>query len=71
MASALEFLRVILRGALADPKARGQISADSAAAAAKLLDSVKITTETVRVRVSTSLSQDMLGIPAAAGSVAH
>ena len=66
VAGTLELLRALFRGAMADPKARGQMSADSAAALGKALDAAKITTETVRVRLLVSLTPEMLRIPPAA-----
>jgi len=65
VASALDLLRNIFRGAMADPKARGQMPAESAAATSKLLEGMKITTESTRVRLLVSLTPDMLRLPAA------
>ena len=63
VAGTLELLRGILRGALADPKARGQMPPESAAAAGKLLENMKITTEEMRARVLVAVTPEMLRLP--------
>jgi hypothetical protein len=60
VANALQFLRTILRGAMSDPKTRGQMPAQSAAAAQKLLETIKITTDAERVRLLVSLTPELL-----------
>ena len=60
VASALELMRGLFRGALADPRARGRMTAESADATGKLLDSINITTDAVRVRLLVSVTPQML-----------
>jgi hypothetical protein len=65
VANALQFLRTILRGAMSDPKSRGQMPAQSAAAAQKLLETINITTDAERVRLLVSLTPDLLRLATA------
>jgi hypothetical protein len=60
VAGTLELLRGIFRGALSNPKARGQMPAESAVATGKLLDAMKITTEAERARILVSVTPEML-----------
>ncbi len=62
VAGTLELMRALFRGALADPKTRGKMPAESAASLGKLIDAAKITTETTRVRLLISLTPDMLSV---------
>jgi hypothetical protein len=71
VAGTLELLRGILRGALANPKARGQMPAESAAATGKLLDSMQITTEAERARILVSVTPEMLRLPSPSSPAAH
>jgi len=70
IAGTLELLRAVARGAIADPKSRGQIPADSVVAAGKLLDSLKITTDSTHVRLMMSLTPDLLRFPRPTAPVA-
>jgi hypothetical protein len=71
LASTLEVFRGIMRGAMSDPQKSGQIPAESAAAFQKLLDGIKITTETSRVRLLVTLTPEMMRTRIAPGSPAH
>jgi hypothetical protein len=65
LANALEFLRSLARGALADPKARGQMPAATAEAVSQLFQAAVITTDVSRVRVLVTVTPGMLGAAAA------
>jgi hypothetical protein len=64
LASSLEFVRGMVHGGLADPKSRGQMKPETAAAADRLLQAVLVTTEAERVRMLLTVTQDMLSAPA-------
>lgn len=68
VAGALQLVRTLLRGGLADPKARGRMSAEDAAAADRLLQTMQITTEAGRVRVLVAVTPAMLQALAAAST---
>ena len=61
MATALEFMRGLLRGALADPKARGGLPAETAEAIGQILQAAQISTDASRVRLLVSVDAGMLG----------
>ena len=63
----LELLRGLLRNGLGDPKARGKMSPDTAAAADKMLGSAQVTTDAARVRLLMTITPEML--PQATGSI--
>lgn len=59
VASTLEFLRGLLRSALADPKANLQMSPSSISASAQLLKAASITATADRVRLLVTVTPDM------------
>ncbi len=63
VASTLELLRAIFRGALNNPKSPSAATTASAAAVGKLLDEARITSEAERVRLIVSMTPDMLQLP--------
>jgi hypothetical protein len=65
VAGALDLMRTLLRGGLADPKARGRISAEDATAASRLLGAMRIANEAERVRVLLAVNSEMLRVPQA------
>lgn len=66
VATTLQFLRGVLQGALADPKAATHMSPASASATAQLLKAANITTTAERVRLLVTMTPDMLNLNAAA-----
>jgi hypothetical protein len=64
IATSLEFVRGMVHGGLADPKSRGQMKPETAAAADRLLQAVRVTTEAERVRMLLTITPDMLSAPA-------
>jgi hypothetical protein len=70
MANSLEFVRGMVHGGLADPKSRGQMKAETAAAADRLLQAVRVTTDAERVRMLLTVTQDMLNAPASPAGAA-
>jgi len=65
VAGSLEVVRGMLHGGLADPKSRGQMSAETAAAADRMLQGVQISTDAERVRLLLTLTPELLARPAA------
>jgi hypothetical protein len=63
IASSLEFVRGMVHGGLADPKSRGQMKPDTAAAADRLLQAVRVTTDAERVRMLLTVTPDMINAP--------
>jgi hypothetical protein len=61
MATTLEFMRGLLRGALADPKARGGLPAETAEAISQMFQTAQISTDASRVRLLVSLDPGALG----------
>jgi hypothetical protein len=65
LSASLEFLRTILpvglTGPLTGAKKRGQMSAENAALAARLVEATEITTNNDRVRLLLTVSPDMIG----------
>jgi hypothetical protein len=61
LSASLEFLRTILPVGLTGPKKRGQMSAENAALAARLVEATEITTNNDRVRLLLTVSPDMIG----------
>lgn len=64
MAATLEFLRGLLRGILADPKGRGGLPAETAAAISQIFQAAQISTDASRVRLLVSVDTAMLGAAA-------
>ena len=60
IANGLELMRGLFRGALANPKAQGQLPAASAAATGELLEALTITTDAARVRLLVSVTPQLL-----------
>jgi hypothetical protein len=60
----------MVHGGLADPKSRGQMKPETAAAADRLLQAVLVTTEAERVRMLLTVTQDMLSAPASPAGAA-
>ena len=69
VASTLEFLRSLLRSALADPKAAIQMSPASISASEQLLKAASITATADRVRLLVTVTPDMLDVAAPAARV--
>jgi hypothetical protein len=65
VAGALDLMRTLLRGGLENPKARGPMSAQDAAAASGLLQAMHITTEAGHVRLLLDVTPEMLRFPRA------
>jgi hypothetical protein len=65
VAGSLEVVRGMLHGGLADPKSRGQMSAETAAAADRMLQGVQVSTDAERVRLLLTLTPELLARPAA------
>jgi hypothetical protein len=70
VAAAVEFLRTLLRSGLSDPKARGQMSNDTAASVGRLLKAASITSDATRARLLLAVTPDMLGAPASSAPLA-
>jgi hypothetical protein len=70
IASSLEFVRGMVHGGLADPKSRGQMKPETAAAADRLLQAVRVTTEAERVRMLLTVTPDMLNAAAPSAAAA-
>ena len=68
VAGSLEVVRGMLHGGLADPKSRGQMSAETAAAADRMLQGVQVSTDAERVRLLLTLTPELLARPAAPAS---
>jgi hypothetical protein len=66
VASAVEFLRGVLRSAVADPKASLHMSPTGAAATERLLKAASVTTTAERVRLLVTMTPDMLDTAAPA-----
>jgi hypothetical protein len=64
VATAIEFLRGVLRSALTDPKAAMQMSPAGASATERLLKAASITTTAERVRLLVTMTPDMLDVAA-------
>ena len=60
VAGGAQLVRTLLQGVLADPKARGNLPPDKAAALGKLLDAANVTTEGPRVRLLVTITPDLL-----------
>jgi hypothetical protein len=60
LASTLELLRGLLSGVLADPKARGNLPAETAQAITRMFESAQISTEASRVRLLVNVDTAML-----------
>ena len=60
VAGGAQLVRGLLQGVLTDPKARGNLPPDKAAALGKLLDSVNVTTEGPRARLLVTVTPDIL-----------
>jgi hypothetical protein len=60
LSTSLDFLRTILPAGLTGPKIRGQMSAENAALAARLVEAAEITTNNDRVRLLLTVSPDMI-----------
>ena len=54
-----------LPGGLTDPKSRGQMSAETAVAADRMLQGVQVSTDGERVRLLLTLTPELLARPAA------
>jgi hypothetical protein len=61
IASSLELVRGMLHGGLSDPKSRGQMPAETAAEANRLLQAIRVSTEGERVRLLLTVTPEMLG----------
>lgn len=61
LAAALDLLRTVLPAGLADPKMRGQISAENAALVARLIQAAGISTDGERVRLLLTVTPEMVG----------
>ena len=68
VAGSLEMVRGMLHGGLADPKSRGQMSAETAAAADRMLQGVQVSTNAERVRLLLTLTPELLARPATPAS---
>jgi hypothetical protein len=64
IAATLDFLRKILGNSLANPKARGHMTAETAALTAHLLEGARVSTEGQRVRLLLTVTPEMIGAPA-------
>ncbi len=60
LSTSLDFLRTILPAGLTGPKMRGQMSAENAALATRLVEATEITTSNDRVRLLLTVSPDMI-----------
>jgi hypothetical protein len=65
VAGSLEVVRGMLHGGLTDPKSRGQMSAETALAADRMLQGVQVSTDAERVRLLLTLTPELLAPPAA------
>ena len=61
IASSRELVRGMLHGGLSDPKSRGQMPAETAAEASRLLQAIRVSTEGERVRLLLTVTPEMLG----------
>ncbi len=61
LSASLDLLRTILPVGLADPRMRGQLSAENAALAARLIQAAGISTDSERVRLLLTVTPDMIG----------
>jgi hypothetical protein len=61
LAGALDLLRTVLPAGLANPKTRGQISAENAVLLARLIQAAGISTDGERVRLLLTVTPEMLG----------
>ena len=66
MASSVEFVRGMLNGGVSNPKSRGQMTPETAAAVEHLLQGVRITTEEDRVRLLLVITPEMFSLSAPA-----
>jgi len=64
IAATLDLLRKILGSSLANPKARGRMTAETAALTAHLLEGARVSTEGQRVRLLLAVTPEMIGAPA-------